>query len=479
MSRRIEVELTSTREDGIWTWRAAGAKLPKGELNGSLLFAGAKVGDVVRADADFMMDGIDIIAVLAPKGARKEPERIEVVGTPRRDDEPLVTTKLAPKGRGGDRRDRKPRREGDGDKRDGRPPRERKPRVEGEGSQDARRKSGTRAHHPNRPTSPAPEPKPKAKRLRAGRTHRNAALAALPAEQKPIAEQVLRGGIPAVRQAVEKQNETNKAEGKPEISPAPLLTLAEQLMPSLRSAEWRDKAEAALADLPELDLRDLRSVVVASDAGARDDETRALAEQLKTGLAQRVESEQAAWLTEITELLAGGRAVRALRVSSRPPKAGAPLPAELSTKLAEAAAASLTPETGQDRFATVLDALAFSPVRTQVTPAGIPSEPTPELLAAVKKVAARLPQIAALFGVEATAPSKSKPVAKPRPPKPVIAEAPASSDASDTEPAPAAAADEVTPIAEPAAEVPAAAEENAKEEESTEATPEDAAGDEA
>ena len=479
MSRRIEVELTSTREDGTWTWRAAGAKLPKGELNGSLLFAGAKVGDVVRADADFMMDGIDIIAVLAPKGARKEPERIEVVGTPRRDDEPLVTTKLAPKGRGGDRRDRKPRREGDGDKRDGRPPRERKPRVEGEGSQDARRKSGTRAHHPNRPTSPAPEPKPKAKRLRAGRTHRNAALAALPAEQKPIAEQVLRGGIPAVRQAVEKQNETNKAEGKPEISPAPLLTLAEQLMPSLRSAEWRDKAEAALADLAELDLRDLRSVVVASDAGARDDETRALAEQLKAGLAQRVESEQAAWLTEITELLAGGRAVRALRVSSRPPKAGAPLPAELSTKLAEAAAASLTPETGQDRFATVLDALAFSPVRTQVTPVGIPAEPTPELLAAVKKVAARLPQIAALFGVEATAPSKSKPAAKPRPPKPVIAEAPASSDASDTEPAPAAAADEATPIAEPVAEVPAAVEETAAVEESTEATPEDAAGDEA
>jgi hypothetical protein len=475
MSRRIEVELTSTREDGTWTWRAAGAKLPKGELNGSLLFDGAKVGDVVRADADFMMDGIDIIAVLAPKGARKEAERIEVVGTPRRDDEPLVTTKLAPKGRGGDRRDRKPRREGDGEKRDGRPPRDRKPRTEGEGSQDARRKTGTRAHHPNRPTSPAPEPKPKAKRLRAGRTHRNAALAALPAEQKPIAEQVLRGGIPAVRQAVEKQNETNKAEGKPEISPAPLLQLAEQLMPSLRSAEWRDKAEAALADLPELDLRDLRSVVVASDAGARDDETRALAEQLKTGLAQRVESEQAAWLTEISELLAGGRAVRALRVSSRPPKAGAPLPAELSAKLTEAAAASLTAETGQDRFATVLDALAYSPVRTQVTPVGIPAEPTPELVAAVKKVAARLPQIAALFGIEATAPSKSKPAAKPRPPKPVIADAPAPSGASADAAAPVAVVEGDAPAIE-VAEAPETAAETTPEE-SAAAAVEEAPGD--
>ena len=416
MSRRIEVELTSTRDDGTWTWRAAGAKLPKGELNGALLFDGAKVGDIVRADAEFMMDGIDIIAVLPPKGARKEPERIVVVGTPRRDDEPLVTTKLAPKR--GDRRDRKPRRDGerrDGERRDGRPPRSNR---DGDGSQDARRKGGNRAHHPNRPTKPAPEPKPKAKRLRAGRTHRNAALAALAPEQKPIAEQVLRGGIPAVRQAVEKQNETNKAEGKPEISPAPLLQLAEQLMPQLRSAEWRDKAEAALADLAELDLRDLRSVVVASDAGARDDETRALAEQLKVGLAQRVESEQEAWLKEIDELLEGGRAVRALRVSSRPPKAGAPLPADLATKLTEAAAASLTAETGQDRYATVLDALAFSPVRTQVTPQGRPAEPSPELLAAVTKVAARLPQVAALFGIEAT--TKARPAAKPRPPKPEV-----------------------------------------------------------
>lgn len=417
MSRRIEVELTSTREDGTWTWRAAGAKLPKGELDGGLLFAGAKIGDVVRADAEFMMDGIDIIAVLPPKGARKEPERIEVVGTPRRDDEPLVTTKLAPKGRG-DRRDRRPRRDSDGERREGRegrPPR--RARAEGEGSQDARRKSGTRAAHPNRPSSPPPEPRPKAKRLRAGRTHRNAALADLPAEQKPIAEQVLRGGIPAVRQAMEKQNESNRAEGKPEINAGPLLQLAEQLMPALRTAEWRDRAEAALAELDDLDLRDLRSVVVASDAAARDDETRALAEQLKAGLTQRVDSEQSKWLAEIGELLAGGRAVRALRVSSRPPKAGAPLPAELAAKLAEAATASLTPETGQDRYATVLDALAFSPVRTQVTPQGIPAEPSPELLAAVTKVSARLPQIAALFGVEASAPVKKR-AAKPRPPKP-------------------------------------------------------------
>jgi hypothetical protein len=132
-------------------------------------------------------------------------------------------------------------------------------------------------------------------------------------------------------------------------------------------------------------------------------------------------------------LLAGGRAVRALRVSSRPPKAGSPLPAELAAKLTEATVASLTPETGQDRYATVLDALAFSPVRTQVTPLGIPAEPSPELLAAVKKVAARLPQIGLLFGIAAAAPPKPRSGAKPRPPKPKLSEAPATEAAEGSD----------------------------------------------
>jgi hypothetical protein len=437
MSRRIEIELTSSRPDGSWTWRAAGAKLPKGDLDGSLLFEGAKAGDIVRADADFMVDGIVILSVLAPKGARKEPERIEVVGTPRKDDDQLVTTTLAPKQKREDRGDRRPRRDGDGPRprrdgdarppRDGdaRPPRERKPRPEGEAAGADRRE---RKPRPPRAERPAPEPKPKAKRLRAERTHRDAVLAGLPEEQKPIAEQLLRGGIPAVRTAVEKQNEANLAEGRPEISPAPLLALAEQLMPALRAAEWRDKAEAALAGAAEIDLRDLRSVVVGADDAARDEETRELATVLKTALSERVEAEHTAWIEEVRETLSAGRTVRALRVSSRPPKAGAPFPAELGSALATAAAASLTAETAPDRYATVLDALAYSPVRSQVTPLGIPAEPGEPLIAAVTKLASRIPAIAALFGIESTAPSKGgrgrtrtgAPTSKPLPPKPPV-----------------------------------------------------------
>ena len=99
MSRRIEVELTSEREDGSWTWRAAGARQPRGVLDGSLLYQGAKAGDVVRADADFEVDGIFITAVLPPKaGGRREPERLEVIG-PSRPQEG-VTTSLVGRDRG-------------------------------------------------------------------------------------------------------------------------------------------------------------------------------------------------------------------------------------------------------------------------------------------------------------------------------------------------------------------------------------------
>ena len=302
-------------------------------------------------------------------------------------------------------------------------------------------------------------------------------LASLPEEQKPIAEQVLKGGIPAVRQAVEKQNESNKAEGKPEIGAEPLVALAEQIMPALRTAEWRDKAEAALAEMAELDLRDLRSVVVAADVAAHDEETRELAEKLRTGLAERVDAEHVAWLAEIDETLTSGRVVRALRVSSRPPKAGTPFPPELATRLTEETAKSLTADTGSDRYATVLDALAYSPVRGQVVPEGIPAEPSDELLAALKKLASRLPKIAALFGIEApAAPAKGRgrPKGKGQGPKPgtvklpppppggIGSKPPAPGDAapalpSGDAPAPALDAGDPPPVALDAGEQPVAA----------------------
>src|ERR687898_2006514 len=123
MSRRIDIELTSTRDDGSWTWRAAGAREPRGTIDGGLLPAGASVGDVLRVEVEGYLDGVEVTAVVPTRSARREPERLEIIGSSRSDDQ-LVTTQLAggrrgerggPRGRDRDRGERGER--GDRDRR--------------------------------------------------------------------------------------------------------------------------------------------------------------------------------------------------------------------------------------------------------------------------------------------------------------------------------------------------------------------------
>ncbi len=418
MSRRLDIELTNLRDPDTWTWRAVGAREPKGTILASLVPPSANVGDELRVEADFFVEGIEITLVLPSKGARKEPEMLELLGSGRSDPGGVTTSLVSKRGKGrGDRGDSR----GDRDsKRDS--------RSRGRGERGA--KTGERAtrDRPRRPERPAPPAKPKPKRLRPQRAHRNAALAELPPEQRPIAEQVLRGGIPGVRKAIADQNEQNSAADRPKIDPAPLLILAETMLSGLKQAEWHDRADAALAGVAEVDLRDLRSVVVAAESNARNETARALAEDLRQALTDRVDSEHSAWLAEMVEALDDDRAVRALRMSSRPPKAGAPLPPDLSSRLAEAANASLAADTGPQRWGTVLDAVAFSPVRALVAPQGIPERPNDELLETVKRLSTRVPDIAALFGIEPQKPTRRRRKPRTAPdPKPPAADSATSS----------------------------------------------------
>jgi hypothetical protein len=414
MSRRIEIELTSSRDDGSWTWRAAGAREPRGTLDSALAPQGAQVGDVLRAEIDGYLDQMSVVAILPPRAPRREPERLELrrAGS----DRPLVTTTLVrersddrrPRERGGDRRQRGERTErggrGDRERRDGPGRGERGDRDRGRSERDGRRPARARQEgrheRPERPAPPPIETKPKPKRLRPGKVHRTALLDAVSPEQRPIAEQLVQGGIPSVRQAIEKQNEALRAEGKTEVKADQLLRVAEELRQRAAAAVWRDRAEAAIAAVDELDLRDLRSVVNAAGDAGRDEEARALAAQLREALADRVEKEQAAWLADLADTLRAGRVVRALRLSSRPPKAGAPIPGDLANQLVEQASAALTAETGQERWATVLDALAFSPIRRRVVPQSLPTKLSPELRATVARLGTRLPEIAHIFAIE-------------------------------------------------------------------------------
>src|SRR5580658_8743273 len=102
VARRIEIELTSARPDGTWTWRAAGALNPRGTLDASLVYNGAKAGDVVRAEAEFGIEGITVVSVVPPRQPEGEdPSRIQLLERPVAAG---VTTQLAGRGRpGGDR----------------------------------------------------------------------------------------------------------------------------------------------------------------------------------------------------------------------------------------------------------------------------------------------------------------------------------------------------------------------------------------
>ena len=128
------------------------------------------------------------------------------------------------------------------------------------------------------------------------------------------------------------------------------------------------------------------------------------------------------WFGDIDAALRVGRVIRALRLSSQPPKAGVPFPTELAQRLTDGANASLTPTDGAERWCAVLEAAAFSPIRTHVAPSGPPTTVADELRPTVTRLAPALPQVAAMFGIEpapnASMPKPLRPTARPKPTKP-------------------------------------------------------------
>ena len=382
---RMEIELTSKQSDGTWTWRAAGAKLPKGSLAENLLDANASIGDVIRVETEQFVDGISVTSVLSGREKKSVPELLEIVGSGK--DEPLVTSSLQKKKKGNSNRRRN---------KDERGPRTSKASVKRMPAKDRKPAKRNRNH----------SPVSTGKRLKQKHVHRDAIIASLPEEMQFFSKQLSQKGVAGMRSVIEKQNEVALSAGEPPIPPELLLKLAEQLQPQLRTAEWRDKAEAALDGINKIDLRDLRSVVVASDTSAKDSETRDLANQLKDGLATRIELEHAKWVSSVEAALQEDRIVRALRLSSHPPKAGAPLSEELLSSLTQGASDNLTGDTYEDRWVTVLDAVALSPVRERVKPQSLPKEPSQKLIEVITELSMKIPSIAALFGISPVPPPR-------------------------------------------------------------------------
>jgi hypothetical protein len=420
MPRRIEIELTS-HAAGVWTWRAAGAKQPKGAVDDSMVPEGSSTGDVLRAEIESGLDGIDIVSLerKAPKVESAPVDRIEVLGAPRR--EPGVSVLYAPgggrkEGRGdrdrGDRPEGRPRRSGGTATEGGPSPRgERRPRRTGGGrgaeSQGRRRPGGER---PDRTGPGSGADVRRERRPTVSTQFRNAMLATLGPEQLPVAEQLLRGGIPAVRKAIAEQEATHR--GVP-VNAVGLLSIAEQLLPAVNLASWKDRAAAAQLEGEKLLLRDLRAVVTASRTVNLDDEGRAMARALREVQEKRVSAIRDEWLRSIESAIEGGRVVDALHTVQHPPEPGTRLPAELAVRLAEAAGAAMTATTPGPEWLSLLDATVESPVRRTVKPAGIPD--TPVAREAARHAAGLVPELAKLLGLRIPPPPPRRTVVRRTP----------------------------------------------------------------
>ena len=410
MSRRIDIELTSKSGDGSWTWRAAGARQPKGVVEGSLVPENQEVGSVLRAEVETGLEGIEVLSLTAVKPVRspeKTTGRIEVLGTPKR--APDVSVILAP---GSGKRSR--RRDEDGDDRDehrsgrgghrGDRPGGGSGGGPGGGAPGAGRGAPGGTTGPRRPGNRRPgdgDGRP-ARGERAvtptSTVHRNAMLAALRPEQIPVAEQLLRGGLPAVRQAIDAQNSAAKVSGRPAASTDALLAMADELLPAVKLADWKDRASAAQAAGKDYRLRELRTVVAASRTVILDEEGRALAKTLKESLDRRVTALRDEWLARITNAIKEGRVQQALEASIRPPEPGTRCPADLAVQLAAAAGEAMTADLPPEEWMKMLDAVVLSPVRRTVKPVGIPADEVARQ--AARHAAGSVPALAKLLGLK-------------------------------------------------------------------------------
>src|SRR5262245_33349197 len=196
MSRRIDIELTSALDDGTWTWRAAGARQPRGTLDGSILPSGVKVGDELKVEIEQELDGISILSVVAGR-EKHDPDLLALLPV-EREFQPVIETRAGrergerPRRSDGDR-ERRPRRDTGRDGRGGdKPERERgsdrdrdrsktdrPPRARtGDGGRPRSRdgRDGGRPPRERRGPSFTPPPevpqRPKPKRLRPGKANR-------------------------------------------------------------------------------------------------------------------------------------------------------------------------------------------------------------------------------------------------------------------------------------------------------------------
>lgn len=413
MTRKFEIEITSKLADGEWTWRAAGARLPKGTVVDDLVPSGATVGSILRAETEQGIDGIEIVSLSEPKplGSEKPIEgRIELI----------VPLKVGPdvsvSYARGDRKRRDKADLLDPKRSQGRSVKKsdgsRKRTRGDEAASTIREKRGLHAPGTRQRASShsegesrvgtdrkvSPQRGHRASRTVVSTVHRNAMFAELKPEELPIAEQLLRGGIPAVRKAIDEQNLQAKLNGAPPIASDALILMAERLLPGVKLSEWKDRAASAQASGRDLSLRELKAVVAASRTVILDDEARTQAKALRESLEARTTALQENWLGHISNQLEKGKVLEALQTVKRPPDPSVRCPADLAVKLSEAAGEAMTSELDPAQWIQLLEAVVESPVRRTVKPRGLPSNE--DVFSAARHAVGQVPALAKFLGLK-------------------------------------------------------------------------------
>ncbi len=396
MTRRMDIEITSTRPDGSFTWRQAGAKAPKGSGQADVLPSGAKIGDVLRAEIEMDMDGPVILGLAPIKQRERKVELLAITGSGVAF-KPVTEVST-------NRRSKRDGRDKDGRPKDGRDRKGPRGDSRGPGREPRGATADGAIRAPRReftPPPPALPKRPRADRLRPRNEHRKAVLDALKPEERVLAEQALKGGIGAVRRAVTKQNEQLVKDGKPKINADALVNLVVELLPRLRVAEWHDSVDAVEKILDTVDLRDLRAVVAKSNDPTllKDPSLNEKRDALRAALERRQALDMQHWADDLRAAVDVGRIVAALKISAQPPKAGSRPADDVRARLIALTLEQLSPLSSSDRWVVVLEALAFAPIHNEVLPTSIPGQVSPELTATVQRLAPAIPRIAALFGI--------------------------------------------------------------------------------
>ena len=221
-------------------------------------------------------------------------------------------------------------------------------------------------------------------------------------EQLAVAEQLLRGGLPAVRKAVAEQNLTATAQGRPTINAEVIERIADELIGKTNLALWKDRAAGAITAGKELRLRDLRPVVTSAKTVHLDDEGRVQLKELQTQLTARIEALRVEWTAKMAQALASADVLESLRLAARTPDISTQINAADAQAIVDIASAALTSECPAERWIAIVTAAADSPVRRQIKPLGIPENP--ECKAAAVKFAGSIPAFAKMLGMRVPPP---------------------------------------------------------------------------